>query len=233
MSVILPQLTARDNPVNLPDVVGGTALIGTEADERIIRWQRLDQAVGLGALAGAFVLYLSIGDWSPAFYAFCRLIVVSLSLFVAYWAWQRTRKGWLAFAIIGATIFLMSDATTSDRSWDLVGLVYGVSYGLLGINLIHPKLAGPVTWAFGLCAAIALTLTFYVNYYMPHGPKYSTGDVVCQHDGQGPCGEAMVEDMSELDIPDWAKFLRKNLVWTLFFLVGGAVLASARSQQRK
>lgn len=53
-------------------------------------------------------------------------------------------------------------------------------------------------------------LTFYVNWYMPHGPKYPTGEIVCQNDDRGPCGEQYKEDTRNLDIPEWAKFLRTS-----------------------
>lgn len=52
-------------------------------------------------------------------------------------------------------------------------------------------------------------LTYYVNNYLPHGPSYPTGEIVCQNDDRGPCGEVYKEDMRNLNIPDWAKFLRE------------------------
>ena len=67
-----------------------------------------------------------------------------------------------------------------------------------------------------LCAVIwtmfviTLVSVFYVNYFLPHGPSYSTGEYVCQNDERGPCSEQFKEDMSGLDIPDWAKFIREN-----------------------
>jgi hypothetical protein len=56
---------------------------------------------------------------------------------------------------------------------------------------------------------------------------HPTGDIVCMNDGRGPCGEERVEDLSELDIPDWAKFLRSHLMLTvLFFGISTIVLAN-------
>ena len=57
-----------------------------------------------------------------------------------------------------------------------------------------------------------VVLTFYVNNFLPHGPMYDTGDVVCQNDEHGPCGEQFKEDMRELNIPDWAKFIREDFI---------------------
>lgn len=76
-----------------------------------------------------------------------------------------------------------------------------------------------VWWIF----AISFGLTIYINYFMPHGPSYPTGDIVCQNDDRGPCGDEYKEDMSNLNIPDWAKFMRR---YFLLILVGEAVLAS-------
>ncbi len=60
--------------------------------------------------------------------------------------------------------------------------------------------------------ALTFGLVIYVNYFMPHGSFYPTGEIVCQNDGRGPCNEEYKEDMSELDIPNWAKFLREYFV---------------------
>lgn len=74
-----------------------------------------------------------------------------------------------------------------------------------------------VWWIF----AITIGLTIYVNYFMPHGPSYPTGEIVCQNDERGPCGEEYKEDMRNLNIPDWAKFMREYFLLVLlveFFL---------------
>lgn len=84
---------------------------------------------------------------------------------------------------------------------------------------------GVWTLFFGVAA-----LTFYVNHYMPHGPSYDTGDVVCQNDGRGPCGELYKEDLSAVNIPDWAKFLREDFV---LVLVGLGILGFYLSAKAK
>lgn len=57
---------------------------------------------------------------------------------------------------------------------------------------------------------ISIGLIYYVNHYMPRGPMYDTGDVVCMNDDRGPCAGKYQEDVSNLDIPDWAKFFKKS-----------------------
>jgi hypothetical protein len=64
---------------------------------------------------------------------------------------------------------------------------------------------GIAAWALW---AILAGLMYFVNHYMPHGPMYDTGDVVCKNDDQGPCSEVYAEDMRGLHIPEWAKFIR-------------------------
>lgn len=63
---------------------------------------------------------------------------------------------------------------------------------------------------------VIFSLGFYVNYYLPHGPSYPTGEYVCQNDGRGACSEQYIEDTSKLNIPDWAKFLRSSGGMLLF-----------------
>jgi len=69
------------------------------------------------------------------------------------------------------------------------------------------KILSIIIWS---CFAIILGLTIYVNYYLPHGPSCPTGEIVCKNDDRGPCGEEYREDLQNVDIPEWAKFLRKS-----------------------
>ena len=57
---------------------------------------------------------------------------------------------------------------------------------------------------------LLFALMAYVNWAMPHGKMYDTGDVVCQNDGRGPCAEEYKEDLQNINIPEWAKFLRSS-----------------------
>ena len=71
---------------------------------------------------------------------------------------------------------------------------------------------------------VLMGIVAYVNYGLPHGPSYPTGDYECQNDERGPCGEVYKEDLRNVPIPKWAKYLRENweLYWIGLFVVGAA-----------
>ena len=75
-------------------------------------------------------------------------------------------------------------------------------------------------------------LTFYVNWYMPHGPMIDTGyEIEPPEWSRGGPVEKYVEDMRELNIPNWAKFLRKNT--TGIFIIGLLVAGSISDRTKK
>ena len=80
---------------------------------------------------------------------------------------------------------------------------------------------------FWIIVIMIAVLTFYVNWYMPHGEYYPTG--YSRYDEVGP---EYLEDMRELNIPNWAKFLRVN-GFRLFFMLAiiGVVLESKSRQE--
>lgn len=84
------------------------------------------------------------------------------------------------------------------------------------------KMYGNLSRMVWLIFVVIMGLTIYVNYSLPHGSSYATGEIVCQNDGRGPCGEQYKEDMRGLDIPEWAKFLRGHVT---LFLIGLPLLA--------
>ena len=112
-------------------------------------------------------------------------------------------------------------------------LFYGLFIKLLLSEFINGKFRKVLAitiWA----AFIAIgSLTAYVNWYLPHGPLIDTGDVVCQNDGRGPCGESYIEDTRGLHIPDWAKFLRTSEAGSLIFALAfaGAVASYKREDE--
>lgn len=73
-----------------------------------------------------------------------------------------------------------------------------------------------------------LSLTYYVNYHLPHGTFYPTGDYNCKNDGRGPCEEDYFEDMSDLSIPDWAKFVRRYWFFAFMSLTVFGLLAKEK-----
>ncbi len=70
------------------------------------------------------------------------------------------------------------------------------------------KLLRPLSITVWSLLIIIMGLTFYVNHYLPHGPMYSTGEPSCITDDRG-CSEGYDEGMSNLNIPNWARLLRK------------------------
>jgi len=76
-------------------------------------------------------------------------------------------------------------------------------------------------------------IVYYVNWHMPHGPYYPTGKIVCQNDDRGPCEEEYKEDMRGLNIPEWAKFIRRSegqLLW--LGLLFAAIIATVYSKEK-
>src|SRR4030042_1695485 len=73
-------------------------------------------------------------------------------------------------------------------------------------------------------------LTFYVNHYMPHGEYYPTGN----HDDETG-REIYREDMIDLKIPEWAKFLRANATGILIIgiLVAGSISDRTKALNNK
>jgi hypothetical protein len=65
-------------------------------------------------------------------------------------------------------------------------------------------------------------LGLYVNHFLPHGPTYPTGwtcDTTLRS-ADGECGPTYKEDLSKVDIPGWAKLVRKTNDSSLFVVVG-------------
>jgi len=86
-----------------------------------------------------------------------------------------------------------------------------------------------ITWTALLVVGF---LIFYVNHYLPKGPMFPTGDVVCQNDGRGPCAESYIEEVRGLDIPEWAKFFKKSEGMLLFYaLIFVAIVVSVKKKE--
>jgi|SRR6185437_4546890 len=91
------------------------------------------------------------------------------------------------------------------------------------------KIVSIAIWSIFIFAGATM---FYVNNYMPHGPMIDTGDVVCQNDDHGPCGEKYIEDTRRLNIPDWAKFFRTSEAELLMLgLVFAGIVVSTKGRE--
>ncbi|MCX6718254.1 MAG: hypothetical protein NTY81_01460 [Candidatus Staskawiczbacteria bacterium] len=81
--------------------------------------------------------------------------------------------------------------------------------------------------------AIISVLFFSANHYFPKGEMYPTGDIVCQNDDRGPCGEKYKEDVSKLNVPDWAKFFKNSegeLLWMGLLFIG--IIISVKKEDK-
>lgn len=121
--------------------------------------------------------------------------------------------------------------TFADRDffWVLIFVYIVVIYLFLNTEL-NDRLTKFLKISIWTLFLLVTALTFYTNYYLPHGPSYPTGDIVCMNDGRGPCGESYIEDTTNLDIPEWAKFLRDSkggLLW-MGLLFAGIVVSNKK-----
>jgi hypothetical protein len=82
--------------------------------------------------------------------------------------------------------------------------------GYLTIEIINGSLKKLFVTGIWLLVIVIAGLTVYVNYYLPHGPMYPTGDIVCENDDRGPCSGEYKEDLTNLNIPNWAKLFRSS-----------------------
>ncbi len=197
----------------------------TDANTRKVRKASPSEAaIGIVMLAGSVVLFPTIGTWPESLFAFAKNVALSLSIICMVWSAKTRQTRWLIAATCGVLIFNPIWDIIEDKSWDILGLIFSVSLFVFGYRLIDARISRYSSYLFTIIGTTLLILTYYVNHYMPHGSMHLTGDIVCMNDGRGPCGEERVEDLSKIDIPDWAKFLRSNLIWTMLFFGVSAIL---------
>jgi len=192
---------------------------------------RLENIMGLAMLVGALVLFPSPGVWTEEVYIVARSTAFPLALTCGFWALKCRKIQWVIFAILGMLSFNPISPILGNESWDAFGGFFSIGFGVLALHLLNTETSKFSSFLFGSVGAVLICLTVYVNYNMPRGPKYYTGEIVCMNDGRGPCGEEMREDLSELDIPLWAKFLRQNLMWTLLFFAFSTSLLHLKGKQ--
>ena len=137
------------------------------------------------------------------------------------------KKNQIVFII---SIILIALSFYHKDSFFVVMLICGLLLKLLASKLIKGKVRKYLSAVIWTSLAIMLVLMFYVNHYLPHGPSYPTGDYEGVFDGRGPAVEIYHEDMSKLDIPAWAKFVRSSAGWCLiFFLAIAGSIASSKN----
>jgi len=81
---------------------------------------------------------------------------------------------------------------------------------------------------------IILGLTFYVNHYMPHGRIIDLEkEAGCEPDPElRTRNQCYQEDMTNLDIPEWAKGIRVNWLGIVFLLGFVSVVAYSKSEDK-
>ena len=135
--------------------------------------------------------------------------------------------------LIILTILLVSLDIYKEEVFFTIFLIYGLFIKFLLSDFVKGKLRKLLAIIIWTAFIIFSGLTVYVNYYLPHGPRYPTGEIVCQNDDRGPCGEEYKEDLRELNIPSWAKFIRQSegMLSLLGLLFAGLVVSGKNRKE--
>ncbi|OIP22802.1 hypothetical protein COX95_02580 [bacterium CG_4_10_14_0_2_um_filter_33_32] len=144
--------------------------------------------------------------------------------------WIKQKWLWILVAIV----LISLDIWHKELFFSLL-LAYGLAIKFLLSDSLSAKLRKIFAVSIWSTLVVLVGLTVYVNYGMPHGPSYPTGDIVCQNDDRGPCGEEYKEDLRNVDIPNWAKFLRKSEGELLLFglLFAGIVVSGVKNKNQE
>ncbi len=144
--------------------------------------------------------------------------------------WIKQKWIWILVAIV----LISLDIWHKELFFSLL-LAYGLAIKFLLSDSLSAKLRKIFAVSIWSTLVVLVGLTVYVNYGMPHGPSYPTGDIVCQNDDRGPCGEEYKEDLRNVDIPNWAKFLRKSEGELLLFglLFAGIVVSGVKNKNQE
>jgi len=145
-------------------------------------------------------------------------------------AWLKQKWVW----ILAAVILVSLDIWHKELFFSIL-FAYGLIIKFFLSDYLSPKLRKIFATAIWTSLIVLVGLTVYVNYGMPHGPSYPTGDIVCQNDDRGPCGEEYKEDLRNVDIPNWAKFLRRSEGELLLFglLFAGIVISGTKNKNQE
>ncbi len=109
-------------------------------------------------------------------------------------------------------------------------LLYGLIIKFFLSEFMNGKLRKVLVIVVWTAFSIVSFLLYYSNHNFPRGPMIDTGDVVCQNDDRGPCGEKFIEDTRNLNIPEWAKFFKHSegtLLW-MGLLFAGIVISKKK-----
>ncbi|MEK7173259.1 MAG: hypothetical protein AAB723_00170 [Patescibacteria group bacterium] len=142
------------------------------------------------------------------------------------------KQKWL---LILVAIILISLDIWHKEIFFSIFFAYGLMIKFFLSDSLSVKLRKTFAVVIWTVFVVLVGLTVYVNYGMPHGPSYPTGDIVCQNDDKGPCGEEYKEDLQNVDIPNWAKFLRKSEgeLLLLGLLFAGIVISGVKNKNQE
>jgi len=104
-------------------------------------------------------------------------------------------------------------------------LIYGMGLYLIVTKITSRKILFTISIIIWTSFILLTGAIVYVNYWLPHGSYYSTEMNTCEF-GDGPCREIYEEDLSNLDIQDWAKFLREDGLFYLGILLFAGIVIS-------
>ena len=134
--------------------------------------------------------------------------------------------------LIILTIILISLDIYQKDLFFTIFLLYGLIIKFFLSESMNERLRKVLAIATWTAFLITTFLFYYSNHNFPRGPMIDTGDVVCQNDDRGPCGEKFIEDTRNLNIPEWAKFFKRSegsLLW-MGLLFAGIVISKKKDQ---
>ncbi len=135
---------------------------------------------------------------------------------------------WVVFAIFAVALDFLQRGYFFTMFF-----VYALFINFLASGFLKEKFKKIVNAVILVILISSFGLTVYVNWYLPRGPMIDTGETeeVCIADNRG-CKEVerYVEDTRNLDIPEWAKFLKRYGLMTLL-LIAFAYIASTKKEK--
>ncbi len=180
------------------------------------------------------MLLIAISNNLPSwYYGLLRMIVTGIAIYNITLAFKFNRKIWLLVMVYVAILFNpISVFYLSKETWVLYDLITAIILfiSIFKLNDKHKhkpifiktktlKISEKIVWSIFI---VILVLGLYVGTY-PHGPS-------CDDDPESSC-----EDMSKLNIPDWAKYVRSYGIGYLLVLgvAGFYIMATAKNQEDK
>ncbi len=141
-------------------------------------------------------------------------------------------KKHLGLVVLSALLMLLS--VYSGEVFFIILLIYVLFIKLLLSEYVSGALRKSLSIILWIGFVIVAGFIFYTNHYLPHGPSYPTGDIICLNDDRGPCGEQYKEDLRYIDIPNWAKFFKQSEGEALLLgLLFAALAVSGKDEVRK